>query len=97
MLQQDPRVDKCLMFGRGHFNAGVLIDPKAAYKFDPTDMDKLAAFRNAIWSVTFCSQEEHDLKSNDRPTVEKMNQYAPQHSRVFKEVRLTYNIMVKAR
>lgn len=49
MLQQDPRVDKCLMFGRGHFNAGVLVDPKAAYKFDPTDMDKLAAFRNAIW------------------------------------------------
>ena len=39
------------MFGRGRFNAGVLIEPKPAYKFDPADEAKLAEFRNAIWHV----------------------------------------------
>ncbi|KAJ3532133.1 hypothetical protein NM688_g7469 [Phlebia brevispora] len=69
ILQQDPHVQSALMFGRGRFNAGVLIEPKEQYKFDPADQAKLVAFRNAIW-----------------PTVEKMNDYAPQHSRIFKEM-----------
>lgn len=37
------------MFGRGRFNAGMLVEPKAAYKFDTKDAEKLAAFRNQIW------------------------------------------------
>ena len=37
------------MFGRGKFNAGILVDPKPEYKFDPRDTKKLAEFRNLIW------------------------------------------------
>ena len=51
ILREDPRVQSSVMFGRGRFNAGVLIDPKPEYKFDPADEEKLAAFRNAIWFV----------------------------------------------
>ncbi|OBZ79958.1 L-aminoadipate-semialdehyde dehydrogenase large subunit [Grifola frondosa] len=69
ILNQDPHVLSSVMFGRGRFNAGVLIDPRPAFKFDPKNAEELAAFRNKIW-----------------PTVERMNEYAPQHSRIFKEM-----------
>ncbi|TCD63228.1 putative NRPS-like protein biosynthetic cluster [Steccherinum ochraceum] len=69
ILNQDPRVRSSIMFGRGKFNAGVLVDPRSEYVFDPADEAKLVQFRNDIW-----------------PTIEKMNAYAPQHSRVFKEM-----------
>ncbi|KZT01334.1 acetyl-CoA synthetase-like protein [Laetiporus sulphureus 93-53] len=69
ILYQDPHVQSCVMFGRGRFQAGVLIDVKPQFKFDPSDEVALAAFRNAIMS-----------------TVERMNEYAPQHSRIFKEI-----------
>lgn len=39
------------MFGRGQFQAGVIIDLKAEFKFNPTNEKKLAEFRNKIWSV----------------------------------------------
>lgn len=39
------------MFGRGSFQAGVIVDPKAAFKFDPSDFVRLAEFRNKIWWV----------------------------------------------
>jgi hypothetical protein len=69
ILSKDPRIEAALMFGRGRFQNGVIITPKQEYAFDPTDQEKLVAFRKAIW-----------------PTVERMNAYAPQHSRLFKEV-----------
>ena len=40
-----------IIFGRGRFNAGVLIEPKEQFKFDPIDQAKLAEFRNKIWYV----------------------------------------------
>lgn len=48
-MNQDPHIKFTLMFGRGRFNAGFLIEPKEQYRFDPADETKLAAFRNAIW------------------------------------------------
>ncbi|CAL1699337.1 unnamed protein product [Somion occarium] len=69
ILNRDPHVRASVLFGRGKFNAGVLIDPQPAFAFDPTDQQKLADFRNKIW-----------------PTVQKANEYAPQHSRIFKEM-----------
>lgn len=69
ILNQDPHVQSAIMFGRGRFQAGVLVDPKDAFKFDPSDENKLAEFRNLIW-----------------PTVTRMNNFAPQHSRLFKEM-----------
>ncbi|KAJ7846441.1 hypothetical protein B0H13DRAFT_1907776 [Mycena leptocephala] len=35
-------------FGRGHFQAGVIVDPKPAFKFDPSDLANLAEFRDRI-------------------------------------------------
>ena len=49
IMKEDPRVQSSVMFGRGRFLAGILIDPKPEYKFDPKDETKLAAFRNAVW------------------------------------------------
>ncbi|KAF8635353.1 hypothetical protein AX17_003937, partial [Amanita inopinata Kibby_2008] len=68
ILNQDPHVASSVMFGRGYFQAGVLVDPKPQYKFDPEDEAALADFRNLIW-----------------PTIQRMNAFAPQHSRLFKE------------
>lgn len=70
MLNQDPHIKCAVMFGRGKFNVGVVVEPTPEHTFDPSDKEKLVEFRNKIW-----------------PTVEKMNDYAPQHSRLFKEVR----------
>ncbi|KAJ3925590.1 MAG: hypothetical protein NXY57DRAFT_967569 [Lentinula lateritia] len=69
-LNQDPHVAAAAaMFGHGHFQAGVLVEPKPPYKFEPSDETKLSEFRNKLW-----------------PTIEQMNNFAPQHSRVFKEM-----------
>ncbi|KAK0216122.1 hypothetical protein IW262DRAFT_1449678 [Armillaria fumosa] len=69
MLNQDPHVSAAVMFGRGQFQAGVLVEPKPQFAFDPADETKLANFRNQIW-----------------PTVKRINEFAPQHSRLFKEM-----------
>ncbi|KAJ7083262.1 hypothetical protein C8R44DRAFT_822628 [Mycena epipterygia] len=69
LLNQDPHVLSSVMFGRGRFQAGVIVDPKPAFKIDPSDEVQLADFRNKIW-----------------PAVVKMNEFAPQHSRLFKEM-----------
>ncbi|KAJ6458386.1 hypothetical protein C8R47DRAFT_1203181 [Mycena vitilis] len=69
ILNQDPHVLSCVMFGRERFQAGVIVDPKPPFVFDPSDPEKLAEFRNTIW-----------------PSVERMNGFAPQHSRLFKEM-----------
>ncbi|EGO01124.1 hypothetical protein SERLA73DRAFT_72093 [Serpula lacrymans var. lacrymans S7.3] len=68
ILNQNPLVLSSVIFGRGRFQVGVIVDPKPDYRFDPTDELKLSEFRNKIW-----------------PTVEHMNEYAPQRSRLFKE------------
>ncbi|KAJ6555930.1 hypothetical protein B0H19DRAFT_1210704 [Mycena capillaripes] len=78
LWNQDPHVQSSVMFGRGRFQAGVIVDPKPAYRFDPTDQVKLAEFRNMIWL-----------------TVLKMNDIAPQHSRLFKEFTYTAKMTVR--
>ena len=49
ILNQDPHVKSAVMFGRGKFNTGVIIDPRPEFAFDPSDKSKLAEFRNKIW------------------------------------------------
>ncbi|KAK0463970.1 uncharacterized protein EV420DRAFT_1638889 [Desarmillaria tabescens] len=69
ILNQDPYVHASVMFGRGKFQAGILVEPKREFSFYPADIVLLGRFRNQIW-----------------PTVERMNKFAPQHSRLFKEM-----------
>ena len=51
ILYEDPHVQNSVMFGRGRFNAGILVDPAPQYIFDPKDERKLAEFRDKIWYV----------------------------------------------
>lgn len=46
-MNTDPHIKAAVMFGRGRFNAGVIIDPKEP--FDPSDAEKLIEFKNKIW------------------------------------------------
>jgi hypothetical protein len=49
IINRHPMVQSSVIFGRGRFQAGVLVEPKQKYSFDPNDKDKLKSFRNAIW------------------------------------------------
>jgi hypothetical protein len=49
---QDPYIKAAVMFGRGKFNPGVIIDPAPQYIFDPSNNEKLAEFRSSIWLVS---------------------------------------------
>lgn len=49
IINQDPHVQSAVMFGRGEFNAGILVDPAPGCAFDPSDPAKLEKFRNDIW------------------------------------------------
>jgi long-subunit acyl-CoA synthetase (AMP-forming) len=69
ILTQDPHILSTVIFGKGRFRNGVLVDPQPQFAFDPKDEVKLAEFRNLIW-----------------PTVERLNAFAPQHSRLLKEM-----------
>ncbi|KAF9812923.1 hypothetical protein IEO21_05878 [Rhodonia placenta] len=69
ILRKDPYVSDCIIFGRGRFQAGVLVQPRSEIRLDLSDDARVASFRNKIW-----------------PSVEKMNAFAPQHSRIFKEM-----------
>ena len=89
MMNQDPHVQACVMFGRGQFQAGILVEPKPEYSFDPSDETKIAEFRNTIWYVAKVIGRRRWLTNGFRPTIMKMNTFAPQHSRLFKEVSLT--------
>ena len=64
ILAQDPHVLTAVMFGRGRFQNGVLIDPKPQFAFDPKDETKLEAFRKLIWqvSVSLCVSSGSQFK-----------------------------------
>ncbi|KAJ6500294.1 hypothetical protein DFH09DRAFT_944969 [Mycena vulgaris] len=67
IMLKDPRIKYAVMFGRGKFNAGILIfptEPRPA-----ADTEGVIEFRREIW-----------------PAVHEANQFAPTHSRIFKEM-----------
>ncbi|GLB41023.1 putative acetyl-CoA synthetase-like protein [Lyophyllum shimeji] len=49
IINRHPKVASCLMFGRGRFQTGVLVEPVEHCAFEPADLRLLAAFRNAMW------------------------------------------------
>ncbi|SJL11225.1 uncharacterized protein ARMOST_14628 [Armillaria ostoyae] len=74
MLNQDPHVSAAVMFGRGQFQAGVLVEPKPQFAFDPADETKLANFRNQIWPTMkrmneFAPQYSHDHRGKANKAV----------------------------
>lgn len=69
MINKDPLVESCIIFGSGHNQCGVLIQPRKDLSFDPSDSKKLGEFREAVF-----------------PTISKVNEIAPPHSRINKEM-----------
>ncbi|EEB89847.1 hypothetical protein MPER_12014, partial [Moniliophthora perniciosa FA553] len=69
ILNQDPHVQTSVFFGRERFQAGLLIQPVKEWQFDP-ELDQ---------------GRVSDFRNKIWPTVERMNEFAPQHSRIFKE------------
>ena len=49
MINEDPHVRASVMFGRGKFQNGVLIEPTEDFLVDPAKARQLEAFRNQIW------------------------------------------------
>lgn len=49
MLTRHWKIQFAVMFGRGRFHAGVIIQPKLQYQFDTGNKGLLAKFRNEIW------------------------------------------------
>ncbi|KAL4257534.1 Adenylate-forming Reductase [Pleurotus pulmonarius] len=49
LINRSPAVHCGLVFGRGRFQAGILIEPHPNYVFNPEDLDQLYSFRDAIW------------------------------------------------
>ncbi|THH03896.1 hypothetical protein EW145_g5919, partial [Phellinidium pouzarii] len=74
MLNHHPLVEASVIFGRGRFQCGVLIQPVQSASFNSTNTTQLVEFRDAVW-----------------PIIEKMNAFAPTHSRIFKEMILVAN------
>ncbi|KAH9847100.1 acetyl-CoA synthetase-like protein [Lenzites betulinus] len=69
IINEHPHVKRSIMFGRGRFQNGILVEPQDEFAVDPNDIKQVEDFRNKIW-----------------PAVERANAYAPQHSRIFKEM-----------
>ncbi|EJU02073.1 acetyl-CoA synthetase-like protein [Dacryopinax primogenitus] len=67
ILNGNPNIRACLMFGRERTQVGVAIDPVEHVSI--TNDAELAEFHDLIW-----------------PDIEKANAFAPQHSRIFKEL-----------
>lgn len=49
LISKDPAIKGCLMFGRGEFQTGIIVEPVEAKAFNPRDLERLAQFRNDIW------------------------------------------------
>ncbi|KAF9034495.1 acetyl-CoA synthetase-like protein [Hymenopellis radicata] len=67
ILSHDPYVTASVMFGRGKFQNGILVQLKPEFAFDPQDEESVV-------------------------NIEKMNDFAPSHSRLFKEMVIFANL-----
>ncbi|KDQ13757.1 hypothetical protein BOTBODRAFT_188241 [Botryobasidium botryosum FD-172 SS1] len=74
IVRQHPMVGAAVVFGSGRPQSGILIEPAEGNQIDPTDLEALASYRNAIWEV-----------------IEKANQSASTHARIFKEMIVVAN------
>ncbi|CDO73877.1 hypothetical protein BN946_scf185016.g34 [Trametes cinnabarina] len=49
IVNQDPHVKSSIVFGRGKFQNGVLVEPREDFVIDPRDVKQVEDFRNKIW------------------------------------------------
>ena len=48
-MLQDPHVRAAVIFGRGRFQNGILIEPKPESSFDVSDSHAAEIFKDSIW------------------------------------------------
>ncbi|KDQ13755.1 hypothetical protein BOTBODRAFT_160018 [Botryobasidium botryosum FD-172 SS1] len=51
IVRQHPTVGAAVVFGSGRPQSGILIEPAEGCQIDPTDLEALASYRNAIWEA----------------------------------------------
>lgn len=86
MICEHPLVQAAMMFGRAQFQAGVLVDPVEGRRFDGADLKELNAFRDEIWCAILIEMVFLLADMLLRSAIERANEIAPAHSRLFKEV-----------
>ena len=55
MINDDPHVHSSVMFGRGKFQNGILVEPAEDFAIDPMDLKKVEEYRNKIWCGPICA------------------------------------------
>jgi len=48
-LEEDPRIRSAMIFGRGKFNCGLLVQPALDFLLDTEDESKVESFKEMIW------------------------------------------------
>ncbi len=76
------------MFGRSKFQPGILILPAPEEAFGPSDTARFVEYRSRIWLVIVFVLLGTAKFEVDRDTIMKVNEQAPQQSRIYKEVGL---------
>ena len=76
-----------LLFGRGHFEVGILISPATGVSIPEDDREKQAEYIESIWSVTETFTNDPSMLIIRRPTIEKANAEAPKFANIDKKVR----------
>ena len=76
-----------LLFGRGHFEVGVLISPATGVSIPEDDGEKQAEYIESIWSVAQVFFDDVTMLIIRRPTIEKANSEAPKFSNIDRKVR----------
>lgn len=54
-INEDPHVKSSVMFGRGRFQNGILIEPAEEFQVDAENVKEVESFRNKIWYVFMTS------------------------------------------
>ncbi|KAF7796152.1 hypothetical protein EIP86_007326 [Pleurotus ostreatoroseus] len=83
-LLQDKNIDTALLFGRGHFEVGVLISP-AGVSIPEDDREKQDEYIESIWSVTETFSNDLLMLIIRRPIIEKANAAAPKFANIDKK------------
>lgn len=86
LLVLDPNIQCTVIFGSGRTHNGVIIEPAKECQLDVTDDIEREKFIDQIWWACFPLSPHTLFSAIQRSSVERANEFAPQHSRIFREV-----------
>ncbi|RXW20332.1 hypothetical protein EST38_g5522 [Candolleomyces aberdarensis] len=83
IIRRHPKVNCAIVFGRGRFQAGVLVEPSS---LGGDGNFAREAFIDEIWQVISLLPFHSPFPQPSWPQIEEANRIAPSHSRIFKEM-----------